>query len=130
MEQAGHFDIPRIRKGHLGGLFWSWYVSPRYVRPFPRANTFIVSYVDCKPSGDDFLTPTNRVRDTLEQIDIAKLMIERYGDVFEFVTTAQGVRDAVRAGKVASLLGVEGCVLGGGFAPRPDLNPDSALWRL
>lgn len=38
-------------------------------------------------------------------------MIERYADVFEFATTAQGVRDAVRVGKVASLLGVEGWVL-------------------
>ena len=80
--------------------------------PFPPdADTLNPSsYVDCKPSGADFLTPTNRVRDTLEQIDIAKLMIARYDDVFEFVTTAQGVRDAVRAGKVASLLGVEGWV--------------------
>jgi membrane dipeptidase len=68
----------------------------------------LLSYVDCKPSGPDFLTATHRVRDTLEQIDIAKLMIARYGDVFEFAVTAQEVRDAVRVGKVASLLGVEG----------------------
>lgn len=80
---------------------------PALTPPFPREKK---SYVDCKPSGSDFLTPTNRVRDTLEQIDIAKLMIARYDDVFEFATTAQGVRDAVRAGKVASLLGVEGLV--------------------
>lgn len=96
--------------------------SPFYVPSFfPRQHPLIPSYVDCKPSDDDFLTPTHRVRDTLEQIDIAKLMIERYGDVFEFVTTAQGVRNAVRAGKVASLLGVEGCVLAGsrGSVPLP-----------
>jgi membrane dipeptidase len=35
-------------------------------------------------------------------------MIERYDDVFEFATTAKEVRRAIREGKVASLLGVEG----------------------
>jgi membrane dipeptidase len=80
------------------------YLHPLLTVRYPFAS----SYVDCKPSGPDFLTATNRVRDTLEQIDIAKLMIDRYNDVFEFTTTAQGVRDAIRQGKVASLLGVEG----------------------
>lgn len=84
------------------------YTSPLVSLPSLTSSLSAFSYVDCKPSGLDFLTPTNRVRDTLEQIDIAKLMIDRYDDVFEFATTAQGVRDAIRHGKVASLLGVEG----------------------
>lgn len=66
--------------------------------------------MDCKKDGPDFLIPTNRVRDTLEQIDVSKLLIEKYGDTFEYVETAQEARDAVYGGKVASFLGVEGYV--------------------
>ncbi len=65
-------------------------------------------YVDCKPSGEDFLKPSNRVRDTLEQIDVAKLMIDRYSDTFAYCETAADVRDAIRTGKIASLIGIEG----------------------
>lgn len=88
-ETTGHVDIPRIRKGHMGGLFWS-------------------VYVDCVEDGPDFLVPTNRVRDTLEQIDVSKLLIEKYSNTFQFCETASQVKDAIYAGKVASLLGVEG----------------------
>lgn len=76
-------------RGHMGGMFFS-------------------VYVDCVEDGPDFLLPTNRVRDTLEQIDVAKLVMERYSDVFEYCESAIEVRDAIYGGKVAGLLGVEG----------------------
>lgn len=85
----GHVDVRRIRKGQLGGFFWS-------------------VYVDCKPENANFTQPSYRVRDTLEQIDISKLLIEKYSDTFRFCETAQDVRDAISDGKVASLLGAEG----------------------
>jgi hypothetical protein len=66
--------------------------------------------VDCIKDGHDFLIPTNRVRDTLEQIDVARLMMDRYSDTFEFCETAQDVRDAIKHGKIASLIGIEGYV--------------------
>lgn len=78
-----------MKKGHMGGMFFS-------------------VYVDCVEDGPDFMRPTYRVRDTLEQIDVAKLIIERYSDTFEYCESAVQVRDAMYAGKVASLLGVEG----------------------
>ncbi|KAF8598941.1 Metallo-dependent hydrolase [Ceratobasidium sp. AG-I] len=40
-------DIPRLRAGKVGGFFWS-------------------VYVECEDSGSDFMSPTNRVRDTLD----------------------------------------------------------------
>ncbi|KAG7544296.1 hypothetical protein FFLO_03335 [Filobasidium floriforme] len=86
---VGHVDIPRMKRGHMGGMFFS-------------------VYVDCVEDGPDFLLPTNRVRDTLEQIDVAKLIMERYSDVFEYCESATEVRDAIYGGKVAGLLGVEG----------------------
>ena len=87
--QIGHVDIPRMKKGHMGGMFFS-------------------VYVDCVEDGKDFMKPTNRVRDTLEQIDVAKLIIDKYSDTFEYCESAVEIRDAIYSGKVASLLGVEG----------------------
>lgn len=86
----GHVDIPRLRKGQVGGFFWS-------------------AYVDCPThSGAEFLTPNWRVRDTLEQIDVAQLMIEKYSDTFYPAYTSTDVKLAISMGKIASLIGIEG----------------------
>ncbi|KAG9124939.1 hypothetical protein FRC07_009631, partial [Ceratobasidium sp. 392] len=82
-------DIPRLRDGHVGGFFWS-------------------VYVDCEDAGPDFMKPTDRVRDTLEQIDVARLLIEQYSDTFELTISTAEIAAAVRLGKIASLIGVEG----------------------
>ncbi|QRW05315.1 Membrane dipeptidase (Peptidase family M19) [Ceratobasidium sp. AG-Ba] len=85
----GHVDIPRLRKGHVGGFFWS-------------------VFVPCEDDGPDFLVPTNRVRDTLEQIDVSKLLIHKYSDTFMLATGTADIKEAFRVGKIASLIGVEG----------------------
>lgn len=84
-------DIPRIRSGHVGGLFWS-------------------VYTDChaKQDGPDFLNPSYHVRDTLEQIDVTLNLINKYSDTFKLVGTADEAQAAMRSGKVASFMGVEG----------------------
>ncbi|KAJ6497811.1 membrane dipeptidase-domain-containing protein [Mycena sanguinolenta] len=89
---VGHVDIPRLRTGKVGGFFWSVYVNC----PDPAVE------------GKDFLTSTWRVRDTLEQIDVAKLTIDKYSDVFQTALGSEDIRDAINNGKIASLLGVEG----------------------
>jgi membrane dipeptidase len=78
-----HTDLARIRKGHLGAQFWSVYV-------------------------DAGLTEQQAVQATLEQIDVMKRIIARHPDRMEFVTTADGAARAVKAGRVASLIGMEG----------------------
>ncbi|WOO83680.1 Putative dipeptidase [Vanrija pseudolonga] len=87
----GHVDIPRIREGQLGGFFWS-------------------VYTDChaEQDGPDFLNPSYHVRDTLEQIDVALNLIDKYDDTFRFVKTADEAVAAIKAGRVASFLGIEG----------------------
>ncbi|KAF5351834.1 hypothetical protein D9756_007481 [Leucocoprinus leucothites] len=87
-----HVDIPRLRKGHTGGFFWS-------------------AYVGCaKPGeeGKDFLDATWIVRDTLEQIDVAHGLIAKYPDTFQPATTSEEVEAAISGGKIASLIGIEG----------------------
>ncbi|TFK44479.1 membrane dipeptidase-domain-containing protein [Crucibulum laeve] len=88
----GHVDIPRLRQGKVGGFFWSTYVSC----PNPELE------------GPDFLNSTWRVRDTLEQIDVSKLMIAKYPDTFQFALTSDDIKSSIAGGKIASLLGVEG----------------------
>ncbi|KAJ7124986.1 membrane dipeptidase-domain-containing protein [Mycena epipterygia] len=91
-EFAGHVDIPRLREGKVGGFFWSVYVN----------------CADPAQEGEDFLTSTWRVRDTLEQIDVARLTIDKYPDVFQLALGSEDIKDAIGKGKIASMLGVEG----------------------
>ena len=79
-----HTDIPRLRAGNVGAQFWAAYV-PAETSKENRAFTM-----------------------TLEQIAIIHAMVKRYPDVFEFAKTADDVVRIQKAGKVASLIGVEG----------------------
>lgn len=79
----GMTDIARLRRGMVGGQFWSVYI-PGEVRDSGYA------------------------RMQLEQIDIAKRTIARYPDVFVPSNSASDVRKAFGAGKIGSLLGMEG----------------------
>lgn len=76
-------DIMRLRKGQVGGNFWSVYVS---------AN----------------LPELEQVKATLEQIDLVNSIIARYPQTFEHARTAADVRRAFKAGRIASMMGVEG----------------------
>ncbi|KAH9941039.1 membrane dipeptidase-domain-containing protein [Amylocystis lapponica] len=85
-----HVDIPRLRQGKVGGFFWS-------------------AYVDCpSDAGEDYLNATWRVRDTLEQIDVAKLLIENYPSTFRLALTSDDAKNAISEGKIASFIGIEG----------------------
>lgn len=78
-----HTDIGRLRAGGVGGQFWSVWVSAD-------------------------LPQLQQVRDTIEQIDLAHSFARRYPRDFAFVTTAAQLRAAHKAGRIASLIGVEG----------------------
>ena len=78
-----HTDIPTSRAGFLGGQFWSVYVE---------AN----------------LPKHEAVTQTLEQIDVVHQMIARYPETFAYATTASEVEAAMKKGKIASLIGMEG----------------------
>lgn len=78
-----HSDIPRIRQGRLSAQFWA-------------------VYVDCGSQYKD------AVKLSLDQVDTVKKFVRKYPDVFKFVTTAQGILDAFKERKFASLMGLEG----------------------
>ena len=76
-------DLPRLRAGMVGGQFWSVYVSVQ-------------------------LQGAPAVRATLEQIDIVHEMVARYPQDLEMAYTAADIVRIHRAGRIASLIGVEG----------------------
>jgi len=78
-----HTDFPRMRRGGVGGQFWSVYV----------------------PAGNRGLSNTQMV---FEQIDLAQRMIAAYPRQLQFAETADGVMRAHRAGRIASMFGIEG----------------------
>ena len=76
-------DIPRLRKGGLGGQFWSVWI--------PASTT--------GPAA---------VQMTLEEIDIVRRMVARYPDTFAMAYTAGDIERIHRDGRIASLIGIEG----------------------
>ena len=76
-------DIPRLRAGHVGGQFWSVYVPASMA-----GQTAVVA--------------------TLEQIAFVHEMARRYPDTFEIASTAADVERIFKAGRIASMMGVEG----------------------
>ena len=77
-------DIPRLRRGNVGAQFWSVYVPAE--------------------TGKD----GRALQKTLEQIELVREMIRRYPETFEAARTADDVVRIQKAGKIASLMGVEG----------------------
>jgi membrane dipeptidase len=75
-------DLPRLREGGVGAQFWSVFVPCR--------------------EGE------RAVASTLEQVDAAYSMIERYADRLALATTADEVEAAWRTGRIACLMGAEG----------------------
>ncbi|KAK4939920.1 hypothetical protein LTR10_019879 [Elasticomyces elasticus] len=90
----GHVDIPRMREGRLGGAFWTVW-APCYD-------------VTGEDPGPDFNTPTNHLRDSLEMLDIIQNMITLHSNDLQYARTSTEIMMAFKAGKIASLIGMEG----------------------
>lgn len=83
-QERFHTDIPRLKAGGLGAVFWSAYV------PVESAREGVAAH------------------DVLEQIDLIHRMARRYSDVFELARSAEDVVRIRKSGKIASLIGLEG----------------------
>jgi len=76
-------DIPRLHQGHLGAQFWSVWIPPTVTGPAA-------------------------VKMTIEQIDIVHTMVARYPKELQMAYSADDIMQAFKAGRVASLIGIEG----------------------
>jgi membrane dipeptidase len=79
----GNIDVPRMREGGLDALFFSIWV----------------------PS--DVTGPT-AVKRALQQIDAVHEAARRHPDQLMLATTAADIRESVKAGRIAALMGMEG----------------------
>ncbi len=78
-----HTDLPRMRRGRVGGQFWSVFVPAEL--PAPAAVTA-----------------------TLEQLDAFHRMLDRYPDRLALARSADEVELIASSGRIGSLAGVEG----------------------
>lgn len=78
-----HTDIALLRKGKVGAQFWSVWVDPR-------------------------LPPAEAAVRVMEQIDTVERLIAAYPDTFVKARTAAQIEAAIKRGRIASLIGMEG----------------------
>ncbi|MEU5699548.1 dipeptidase [Streptomyces aurantiacus] len=76
-------DVPRLREGHVGAMFWSLHL----------------------PEG---LVGERAVGATLEQLDLVKTVVEAHPEGLRLAHSAAQATDAVNCGRVAVLLGPAG----------------------
>jgi membrane dipeptidase len=76
-------DMARLHAGRVGGQFWSVYI-------------------------DGTITGDAAIRETLLEIDLVRRMIEAYPKDLELARTADDVVRIHKAGRVASMIGIEG----------------------
>jgi membrane dipeptidase len=77
-----HTDLPRLRAGGVGAQFWSVFV----------------------PTSEG----ERAVTSTLEQIDAAYALVDRYADQLALATTADEIEQAWSEDRIACLMGAEG----------------------
>ena len=79
----GSIDIPRMREGGLGAIFFSIWMSSKTTGP-------------------------EAVQKSLDQIDAVREQVRKHPKELMLATTAEEVRQAHKEGKIAALMGVEG----------------------
>ncbi|MCS7024615.1 MAG: dipeptidase [Bryobacteraceae bacterium] len=81
----GHTDLPRLREGGVGAVFFAVFVAGSYVEGNRSA------------------------RRALEMIDTVRHdIVGRYPDAFELAVTADQILEVRKRGKIAALMGIEG----------------------
>jgi membrane dipeptidase len=79
----GSIDIPRMKEGGLGAIFFSIWIPSKVTGP-------------------------EAVKRALSQIEAVHEQIRKHSNDLVLVTTAEGIREAHKQGKIAALIGVEG----------------------
>jgi membrane dipeptidase len=82
-DASGSIDIPRMKEGGLGAIFFSIWMPSKVTGP-------------------------EAVKRTLVQIDAVREQLRKHPKDIVLVTTAAEVREARKQGKIAALMGIEG----------------------
>jgi len=79
----GSIDIPRMKVGGLGAIFFSIWIPSKITGP-------------------------EAVKRGRAQIDAVREQVQKHSDDLALATTADGIREAHKQGKIAALIGIEG----------------------
>jgi membrane dipeptidase len=79
----GSIDIPRMKEGGLGAIFFSIWIPSKITGP-------------------------EAVKRGRAQIDAVREQVHKHSDDLVLATTANGIREAHKQGKIAALIGIEG----------------------
>ena len=109
---SGMTDLARLRQGMVGAQFWSVYTPGERDDASYAANGTVTD-------------APGYARVQLEEIDIARRVIEKYPDRLALALSAEDIRRDFKAGKIGSLLGLEG-----GHAIDNSLGALRAYYRL
>jgi len=83
--KSGHTDVPRLREGGVGAVFFAAYVAPAFAKNKTAANR------------------------ALQMIDTVRYdIVARHPSDFALALTADDILAAHQSGKIAALIGVEG----------------------
>lgn len=82
-DALGSIDIPRMKEGGLGAIFFSIWMSSK-------------------------ITGSEAVKRAIDQIDAVREQVREHPRDLALVTTAEGIREEHRQGKIAALIGIEG----------------------
>ncbi len=80
---SGSIDIPRMKEGGLGAIFFSIWIPSKITGP-------------------------EAIKHALDQIDAVREQVRKHPNEITLATTAAEVREAHKSGKIAALMGVEG----------------------
>ncbi len=80
---SGSVDIPRMKEGGLGAIFFSIWIPSKITGP-------------------------EAIKHALDQIDAVREQVRKHPNEITLATTAAEVREAHKDGKIAALMGVEG----------------------
>jgi membrane dipeptidase len=79
----GSIDIPRMKQGGLGAIFFSIWIPSKITGP-------------------------EAIKKALDQIDAVRTQVHQHSNDLILATTAAEIREAHKQGKIAALIGVEG----------------------
>lgn len=76
---------------------------------YPNIGTSIIVLSEISPKNPDKeVGSLEALRQTLQQLDVIHRLIERHPTILQFADSAASIWSSFRAGRVASLIGIEG----------------------
>ncbi|KAJ3216612.1 dipeptidase 1 (renal) [Dinochytrium kinnereticum] len=113
------FKIRELNRGFVGNLSLESLPFPRYHTGLELSSGLPSKHFSLQPPSlhessipcGDYTKQSNDVRDTLDQIDLIKSIVEKYSEIFTMAYSTLDIYKIRKSGKIASLIGIEGMTM-------------------